>query len=77
MFEESFPADLKKAITVCCCPLLTDLHGLTPKFPKASNTLNRTAKPVEIAQVMLFLAGDQSSFMNGSTVAAHAGQTPT
>ncbi|GJN88238.1 hypothetical protein Rhopal_001203-T1 [Rhodotorula paludigena] len=33
--------------------------------------------PLEIAQVMLFLAGEQSSFMNGSTVAVHGGQTPT
>ncbi|GAA6001939.1 SDR family NAD(P)-dependent oxidoreductase [Rhodotorula paludigena] len=44
---------------------------------KASVPLGRAADPLEIAQVMLFLAGEQSSFMNGSTVAVHGGQTPT
>ncbi|PRQ70112.1 short-chain dehydrogenase/reductase SDR [Rhodotorula toruloides] len=39
--------------------------------------LKRAAQPTEIAEVMLFLAGEKSSFMNGSTVAVHGGQTPT
>lgn len=44
---------------------------------KGSNTLNRAATPREVAEVIYFLASDKSSFMNGSTVAVHAGQTPT
>ncbi|GAA5849438.1 hypothetical protein JCM9279_000904 [Rhodotorula babjevae] len=43
----------------------------------ASVPLGRAAAPSEIAEVMLFLASDKSSFMNGSTVAVHGGQTPT
>ncbi|GAA6023310.1 hypothetical protein JCM10207_006229 [Rhodosporidiobolus poonsookiae] len=39
--------------------------------------LKRAAQPEEIAEVMLFLAGEKSSYMNGSTVAIHGGQTPT
>ncbi|KDQ56241.1 hypothetical protein JAAARDRAFT_36421 [Jaapia argillacea MUCL 33604] len=42
-----------------------------------SNVLKRAADPSEIANVMLFLASDESSFMTGSTVAVHGGQTPT
>lgn len=39
--------------------------------------MNRAAEPIEIAEAMLFLASDKSSFMTGSTIAVHAGQTPT
>ncbi|BGP45690.1 hypothetical protein JCM10450v2_001520 [Rhodotorula kratochvilovae] len=44
---------------------------------KASVPLGRAGTPEEIAEVMLFLAGEKSAFMNGSTVAVHGGQTPT
>ncbi|GAA6053708.1 hypothetical protein JCM3770_003177 [Rhodotorula araucariae] len=43
----------------------------------ASVPLGRAGTPEEIAEVMLFLAGEKSTFMNGSTVAVHGGQTPT
>ncbi|KZT27129.1 short-chain dehydrogenase/reductase SDR [Neolentinus lepideus HHB14362 ss-1] len=42
-----------------------------------NTALGRVAEPEEIANVMLFLASDESSFMTGSTVAVHAGQQPT
>ncbi|TFK50755.1 NAD(P)-binding protein [Heliocybe sulcata] len=42
-----------------------------------ANVFGRVAEPEEIANVMLFLASDESSFMTGSTVAVHAGQMPT
>ncbi|EPQ55386.1 short-chain dehydrogenase/reductase SDR [Gloeophyllum trabeum ATCC 11539] len=42
-----------------------------------TNLMGRPADPMEIANVMLFLASDEASFMTGSTVAVHAGQTPT
>ncbi|KDQ56238.1 hypothetical protein JAAARDRAFT_305951 [Jaapia argillacea MUCL 33604] len=44
---------------------------------ESANVLKRAADPSEIANVMLFLASDESSFMTGSTVAVHGGQTPT
>lgn len=39
--------------------------------------LKRVADPTEIAEVMLFLASDKSSYMNGSSLAVHGGKTPT
>lgn len=35
----------------------------------------RTGKPEEIAKVALFLASDESSFVNGTVVVADAGWT--
>ncbi|EPQ55397.1 NAD P-binding protein [Gloeophyllum trabeum ATCC 11539] len=43
----------------------------------ALNVMGRLADPGEVASVMLFLASDEASFMTGSTVAVHAGATPT
>ena len=39
--------------------------------------MKRSADPREIAEVMAFYVSDRSSFCNGSTIAVHAGQTPT
>ncbi|GAA5913747.1 hypothetical protein JCM6882_002332 [Rhodosporidiobolus microsporus] len=67
----------------CIQPGATDtaMFGSFPPELQAAVTagipLGRPAQPDEIAEVMLFLAGDKSSFMNGATVAVHGGQTPT
>ncbi|GAA5841626.1 hypothetical protein JCM11251_004235 [Rhodosporidiobolus azoricus] len=67
----------------CIQPGATDtaMFGSFPPDLQAAVTagipLGRPAQPNEIAEVMLFLAGEKSSFMNGSTVAIHGGQTPT
>lgn len=44
---------------------------------KASNTLNRAAEPSEVANAVVFIAGDTASFVNGASLAVHAGQVPT
>jgi NAD(P)-dependent dehydrogenase (short-subunit alcohol dehydrogenase family) len=41
----------------------------------ATTLLGRLAKTTEIAQVVLFLASDRSSYLAGATVAADAGRT--
>lgn len=41
----------------------------------ATTLLGRLAKTIEIAQVVLFLASDRSSYLTGATVAANAGRT--
>jgi NAD(P)-dependent dehydrogenase (short-subunit alcohol dehydrogenase family) len=37
--------------------------------------LGRLANTTEIAQVVLFLASDRSSYLTGATIAADAGRT--
>ena len=37
------------------------------------NPLRRAAQPVELAQVALFLASDQSSYVNGQAIAVDGG----
>ncbi|ORY90319.1 short-chain dehydrogenase/reductase SDR [Leucosporidium creatinivorum] len=44
---------------------------------KDSIPFKRVADPNEIAEVMLFLVSDKSSYMNGSSLAVHGGKTPT
>ncbi|EPQ55382.1 3-oxoacyl-reductase [Gloeophyllum trabeum ATCC 11539] len=46
-------------------------------FVEGKNVLKRAAEPGEIANVMAFLASDEASYVTGSTVAVHAGQTCT
>jgi len=44
---------------------------------KAGKTtlLRRLASPLEIAEVILFLVSDRSSYINGATIAVDAGRT--
>ncbi|TFK50759.1 short-chain dehydrogenase/reductase SDR [Heliocybe sulcata] len=46
-------------------------------FVEGKNVFKRAAEPEEIANVMAFLASDEASYVTGSTVAVHAGQTCT
>ena len=41
----------------------------------ATTILGRLADPQEIAEVILFLAGDRSSYLTGTTIAADGGRT--
>ncbi len=44
-----------------------------PEFPKPFIPLGRRARPVEIAEVALWLAGDASSYLTGEAVGADGG----
>ncbi|KAL8283790.1 hypothetical protein RQP46_005222 [Phenoliferia psychrophenolica] len=67
----------------CIQPGATDTDMFS-SFPPAlqeavkdSNVLKRVGQPNEVAEAMLWLASDKSSFVTGSTLAVHGGQTPT
>jgi NAD(P)-dependent dehydrogenase (short-subunit alcohol dehydrogenase family) len=50
---------------------------LLAAFPEAEQQMNargRIGEPDEIADVVLFLVGDRSSYLNGSVVAVHGGE---
>ncbi|KZT27123.1 NAD(P)-binding protein [Neolentinus lepideus HHB14362 ss-1] len=59
----------------------TQMYQEGPKenraFVEGKNIFKRAAEPEEIANVMAFLASDEASYVSGSTVAVHAGQTCT
>lgn len=66
------------------CPGLTETGMTQPTFDYARekgveekigrlNPLRRAAQPVELAQVALFLASDQSSYVNGQAIAVDGG----
>lgn len=66
------------------CPGLTETGMTKPTFDYANdkgvthklgrlNPLRRAAKPEELAQVALFLASDQSSYVNGQAIAVDGG----
>lgn len=59
------------------CALLTARTAPLQTLICNTNVLKRAAEPVEIANAMLFLSSDAASFISGSTLAVHAGQTPT
>jgi NAD(P)-dependent dehydrogenase (short-subunit alcohol dehydrogenase family) len=66
------------------CPGLTETGMTKPTFDYARNKgveekigrlnpLRRAAQPIELAQVALFLASDQSSYVNGQAIAVDGG----
>jgi len=66
------------------CPGLTETGMTKPTFDYARdkgveekigrlNPLRRAAQPIELAQVALFLASDQSSYVNGQAIAVDGG----
>ena len=66
------------------CPGLTETGMTRPTFDYAKdkgvthklgrlNPLRRAAQPLELAQVALFLASDQSSYVNGQAIAVDGG----
>ena len=66
------------------CPGLTETGMTKPTFNYAKdkgvshklgrlNPLRRAAQPIELAQVALFLASDQSSYVNGQAIAVDGG----
>lgn len=66
------------------CPGLTETGMTKPTFDYARdkgveekigrlNPLRRAAQPVELAQVALFLASDQASYVNGQAIAVDGG----
>jgi NAD(P)-dependent dehydrogenase (short-subunit alcohol dehydrogenase family) len=66
------------------CPGLTETGMTRPTFDRAKdkgvthklghlNPLRRAAQPEELAQVALFLASDQSSYVNGQAIAVDGG----
>ncbi|BEP15376.1 SDR family oxidoreductase [Acidothermaceae bacterium B102] len=61
------PTGTEKALTMMSAAILDQLAGTT--------LLKRLASPREIAEVVLFLASDRSSFITGATIAADAGRT--
>jgi NAD(P)-dependent dehydrogenase (short-subunit alcohol dehydrogenase family) len=61
------PTGTEKAITMMSAEVIDQLTG--------STLLKRLATPREIAEVILFLASERSSFITGATIAADAGRT--
>jgi NAD(P)-dependent dehydrogenase (short-subunit alcohol dehydrogenase family) len=53
---------------------------LLEAFPDAERTMNargRIGEPEEIAEVVAFLAGEQSSYVNGTVIPVHGGELST
>ncbi len=70
----------------CICPGLTETGMTKPTFDYASakgvthkigqlNPLKRAGQPEELANVALFLASDQASYVNGQAIAVDGGLT--
>jgi len=58
---------------ICPGPILTKPNAVMPK--SQLSLFNRPGKPEEIANVALFLASDESSFLTGSAIVADGGFT--
>ena len=69
----------------CICPWATDTPMLRARFESMpdgaerhqrnieSNPLQRLARPVDIANAVLFLVSDEASYINGQTIAVDGG----
>jgi len=82
-FSKALAVELAPAIRVnVVAPGLVDspmtrnrLGGAIPREMADAYPLKRTASPAEIADVILFLTGPESSYVTGATLAADGGRT--
>ncbi|MGI0079534.1 MAG: SDR family NAD(P)-dependent oxidoreductase, partial [Nitrososphaerales archaeon] len=77
----SFARQLAPHIRVNCVGLglvetrmISDMSEERKEYLKSIKLLKRFARPEEIANVMLFLVSDQSSYITGQTIIADGGE---
>ena len=56
-------------------PLLTNVDSQTKEYLASLHTQGRLGKPEEIAKAVLFLASDDASFVNSTTLLVDGGYT--
>lgn len=81
-FARALSQELAPAIrvnTVCPgpvdTPLLPDMFRERLKQPGSGYPMQRAAEAEEVARLILFLAGDESSYINGSSIAIDGGRS--
>ena len=67
------------SVSACMCMCVLTLHALTQFYRKVGERypLGRVGMPIDVANVIVFLASDMSGFMTGNLVMVESGATHT